>query len=178
MLAERSAAFASPEERAEIKAYQDTAHKNFYDGGTLEFDDNAVVSRGDDPGAYVLAWKWVPNSTFPLAAKLEEIQAHRAFEGGYQSEDVASVFAAVLETTGVHLAACWDVHQEGDFSGASEFVVVEDGKLFEIDGGFTELQDYLEGRRENPPIRLDIKRGKRIRINGAGDQFNFAVNSR
>lgn len=27
--------------------------------GTLEIDSNAVVSRGDDNGAYVQAWVWV-----------------------------------------------------------------------------------------------------------------------
>ena len=27
--------------------------------GEIEIDDNAVVSRGDDPGAYVAAWVWV-----------------------------------------------------------------------------------------------------------------------
>jgi hypothetical protein len=29
-------------------------------GGELEIDENAPVSRGDDPGAYVQAWVWVP----------------------------------------------------------------------------------------------------------------------
>jgi hypothetical protein len=28
--------------------------------GDLEIDENAVISRGDDPGAYVQAWVWVP----------------------------------------------------------------------------------------------------------------------
>lgn len=30
--------------------------------GTLEIDDNAKVSRGDDNGAYVQAWVWVYNA--------------------------------------------------------------------------------------------------------------------
>ena len=29
--------------------------------GEIEVDDNAVVSRGDDAGAYVAAWLWVAN---------------------------------------------------------------------------------------------------------------------
>lgn len=29
--------------------------------GELEIDDDAVVSRGDDHGAYVSAWVWVPD---------------------------------------------------------------------------------------------------------------------
>ena len=28
--------------------------------GAIEVDANAIVSRGDDPGAYVAAWVWVP----------------------------------------------------------------------------------------------------------------------
>lgn len=27
--------------------------------GEIEIDDNAVISRGDEPGAYVQAWVWV-----------------------------------------------------------------------------------------------------------------------
>lgn len=27
--------------------------------GELEVDGNAIVSFGDDPGAYVMAWQWV-----------------------------------------------------------------------------------------------------------------------
>jgi hypothetical protein len=30
--------------------------------GVLECDDDAIVSEGDDPGAYVQTWCWVPNS--------------------------------------------------------------------------------------------------------------------
>lgn len=29
--------------------------------GELEFDDPTVVSEGDDAGAYVMAWYWIPN---------------------------------------------------------------------------------------------------------------------
>ena len=29
--------------------------------GDLEVDDEAVVSLGSDPGAYVMSWQWVPN---------------------------------------------------------------------------------------------------------------------
>jgi hypothetical protein len=28
--------------------------------GEIEVDSNAVISYGDDPGAYVQAWVWVP----------------------------------------------------------------------------------------------------------------------
>jgi hypothetical protein len=28
--------------------------------GEIEVDSNAIISYGDDPGAYVAAWVWVP----------------------------------------------------------------------------------------------------------------------
>jgi hypothetical protein len=34
--------------------------------GELEFDDTALVSEGDDNGAYVQAWVWVPFAGTPL----------------------------------------------------------------------------------------------------------------
>ena len=34
--------------------------------GDLEFDDDAVVSVGSDPGAYVMGWKWIYNSDADL----------------------------------------------------------------------------------------------------------------
>lgn len=41
------------------KAYIEAARRHFENDGVLEIDDNAVVSVGDDPGAYVQAWVWV-----------------------------------------------------------------------------------------------------------------------
>lgn len=35
------------------------------DEGTIEVDDNAIVSEGDDNGAYVEAWVWVSFSGTP-----------------------------------------------------------------------------------------------------------------
>lgn len=45
-------------EREYLRAAQECHHSD----GDLEFDDGAVVSLGDDPGAYVMAWKWVDES--------------------------------------------------------------------------------------------------------------------
>jgi hypothetical protein len=39
--------------------YREAARKLYESEGKVEIDDNAVVSRGDDPGAYVQAWVWV-----------------------------------------------------------------------------------------------------------------------
>ena len=42
-----------------IAAYRATADERYGHDGELEFDDDAVVSLGDDPGAYVMCWRWV-----------------------------------------------------------------------------------------------------------------------
>lgn len=34
--------------------------------GELELDDNAKISEGDDNGAYVQVWMWVPFDETPL----------------------------------------------------------------------------------------------------------------
>jgi len=41
------------------QAYLNVARKMYGSDGDLEFDDGAVVSLSDDPGAYVMAWKWI-----------------------------------------------------------------------------------------------------------------------
>ena len=61
-------AFCDPRDRRYIAAAQD--HRLIEDG-TLEVDDNAVVSRGDDPGAYVQAWLWVYRSDLPTKTTKE-----------------------------------------------------------------------------------------------------------
>lgn len=35
------------------------AREEYQRDGEIEIDDDAVISRGDDPGAYVQAWVWV-----------------------------------------------------------------------------------------------------------------------
>jgi hypothetical protein len=39
--------------------YRDAARRLYHREGSVEIDDNAAVSYGDDPGAYVQAWTWV-----------------------------------------------------------------------------------------------------------------------
>lgn len=40
--------------------YRDAARELKEHEGELEIDDEAVVSQGGDPGAYVQAWVWIP----------------------------------------------------------------------------------------------------------------------
>jgi hypothetical protein len=58
--------------RCQLGQYSDeqylaAARAAFQDDGDLEFDEGELpesrVSQGDDPGAYVLAWKWVEDGT-------------------------------------------------------------------------------------------------------------------
>jgi hypothetical protein len=42
--------------------------RTIHEEGTLEVDDEAIVSEGDgegDAGAYVMAWLWVPDDCVP-----------------------------------------------------------------------------------------------------------------
>jgi hypothetical protein len=53
--------------------YIKQARVEYQRDGVIEIDDNAKVSRGSYPGAYVQAWVWVGDP--------------RAQEGNYGSED-------------------------------------------------------------------------------------------
>jgi hypothetical protein len=52
-------------ESAEDSAYVRTAQENAREG-EFEVDEPAVVSRGDDDGAYVMGWMWVSNDAAGL----------------------------------------------------------------------------------------------------------------
>jgi hypothetical protein len=41
--------------------YRDRAKELYCADGEIEVDSNALISRGDDRGAYVQAWGWVPD---------------------------------------------------------------------------------------------------------------------
>ena len=47
--------------------YRTLAHEKYTDYGKLEVDENAVVSRSEDSGAYVAAWVWVCDPRSELA---------------------------------------------------------------------------------------------------------------
>ena len=40
--------------------------------GELEFDDTLVVSNGDDPGAYVMCWRWVTDEEAGIASNEDD----------------------------------------------------------------------------------------------------------
>ena len=53
---------------AVAQRYRDAADEIHGRDGEIEIDEDAVVSPGDDPGAYVQAWVWVSNSAAGLCA--------------------------------------------------------------------------------------------------------------
>ena len=50
---------------AEMHAYRDAVHLR---DGELELDEGAIVSKGDDPGAYVMTWIWVSDDELKQVA--------------------------------------------------------------------------------------------------------------
>lgn len=61
----------STEDPALDDAYREAATNQYAEEGRVEIDSNAVVSYGDDEGAYVAAWVWVDRSDVPLARAVE-----------------------------------------------------------------------------------------------------------
>ena len=53
--------------------YREAAHRLHTEEGVCEVDDNAKISRGDDPGAYVQAWVWVENADTKRKLTSDEI---------------------------------------------------------------------------------------------------------
>ena len=52
---------AAKAKEAEDNKWRAMAKALHEEEGTLEIDDNAIVSYGDDLGCYVAAWVWVPD---------------------------------------------------------------------------------------------------------------------
>lgn len=48
------------------EAYREAARDLHQEEGEVEIDDDAVISYGDDYGAYVQAWVWVSNEGLPI----------------------------------------------------------------------------------------------------------------
>lgn len=48
-----------PRKPSLTQRYREAARARWHRDGEIEIDDNAKVSLGDDPGAYVQAWVWV-----------------------------------------------------------------------------------------------------------------------
>lgn len=68
--------FAKQSDQLELAQYLEwgTDHRLLSDG-TLELADPGIVSKGDDPGAYVLAWLWIADSEFD-PNYTEEVEPH------------------------------------------------------------------------------------------------------
>ena len=54
--------------------YLQAARRNHASDGDLEFDSNAIVSTGDDPGAYVMGWKWITDEEAGVESEDDEAE--------------------------------------------------------------------------------------------------------
>lgn len=101
MLAERTGAGCDPQA---VRAYQKGAEGLARDG-EIEVDDDAVVSMGDDGGAYVQAWLWVSDEVagIPPEAPCDGVDDAREFAvispDGFSSfpEPIVGMAAAIRE---------------------------------------------------------------------------------
>ena len=55
-------------------SYLKAARRLYHREGALEIDNDAVVSLGLDPGAYVMAWRWVEASDIPRTANQTNVK--------------------------------------------------------------------------------------------------------
>lgn len=62
--------------------YIEKARDEYQHEGDCEIDDNAVISRGSEPGAYVQAWVWVNSDTFE-----EDSDTEAGQQGSEDDED-------------------------------------------------------------------------------------------
>lgn len=69
---ERVAYYADLDKNPLSAKYRDAAWSV---GGEMEVDDDAVVSLGDDPGAYVMCWQWVTNEDAGIEPSEEQAEA-------------------------------------------------------------------------------------------------------
>lgn len=58
--------------------YRAAAIRMFYRDGEIEIDRGAAISAGDDPGAYVAAWVWVPDKEAHAEKPAEATAKRRA----------------------------------------------------------------------------------------------------
>lgn len=66
-------------EQKELDCYRQAAFKRQKDG-EIEFDADAIVSHGNDGGAYVQAWVWIGDDE--AGVKAAELEQHRLYECG------------------------------------------------------------------------------------------------
>jgi hypothetical protein len=52
-------------------AFVTAAQNRHQDDSVCKIDDGALVSKGEDPGAYVMAWLWITNAEAGLTEPFE-----------------------------------------------------------------------------------------------------------
>lgn len=116
------------------------AASQYHRDGELEFDGDMVVSAGEDPGAYVMCWRWVTNEEAGVTTPGRCITCGEPYDeagDGWDGEcpDCADVTEAKLQATqeGGH-----DLYPWSDWQ-------------YEVTNGDTKLgyADWLQGKLES-----------------------------
>lgn len=63
------------------EAFREAATSEYAEEGRIEIDSNAVMSYGEDDGAYVAAWVWVDRSDVPVCPCGERNDDGEGFDG-------------------------------------------------------------------------------------------------
>ena len=92
--------------------------------GELECDDDALVSTGEDPGAYVQVWQWVDNEAAGVFSEGDSVLV-TPVAGDIPSHEFLGTVSGIFEDRGQLVYTVTD--QEGD--------------AFDMDGGCLKLND-------------------------------------
>ena len=65
----------TPENLDRWAAYRRYAKMEYENEGEIEVDNNALVSEGDEDGAYVAAWVWVSKTDAGICTKCGAVNA-------------------------------------------------------------------------------------------------------
>jgi hypothetical protein len=132
--------------------YREAAHRLHHADGEVEIDENAKLSRGDDPGCYVEAWVWVPNED--VKSKLAPDEQAR-----WQTPQVTRRYIAQVLPIGTGRTITIDVIGDGNTSEDESMKIAEEfarkklkAKSMRVsqwtkpvEGSYREKADYVTG---------------------------------
>ena len=76
LLAAADKAEANTEVAVIDAAYRKAAKAQYEEEGEIEVDDNAIVSKGDDDGAYVASWLWVSKQEAGICTRCDHVNVN------------------------------------------------------------------------------------------------------
>ena len=104
--------------RSEQASNSEPARQDYRDAvptsdGDLEVDSEAIVSIGDDPGAYVMCWKWVDDAAAGVTRP--ESDAFKKGKADYAGGTPMHLnpFATTAHPTSSWIGSRWMAHGQG-----------------------------------------------------------------